>query len=610
MGVSGFCQYFTCSISLCFVLVNLSTCDKCGDVGHEVESGVIHLPKFVGGNIENISCNWRYTAPSGLQFLLKVDSVHLPPLDLRSSSLHIYLDDKWFHIPRSCVKCLSEEVSGELLRVVYTSAIIPSIHVNNSFSSDSDTTGAFQIRFKAFDPYVCDRAKTPENGYIEGKERKVGQSIHYKCNPPYELVGTSESHCLISEHSPVPQWTGKTPSCVVPNCNGETVHKRAGLGSIVNPGYASHVLLSSQQCRWEVTAEIGKQIRVTVKWIKFPENQHLNHAQLYLYDGNISSVIANITSILDRKTNVITTRTNKLIVTYSTEADTKYRQEAGFHLMYTSIETTCPDPGQLLNGKVIGYSFTVESSIAFQCEPGYSLHGNNTANCLSNGDWSVPKPLCHQTTSSTEETLNISTSQLNNNSPSFKESSKSKAKAIPAMKEVPQKVPLGSKSKNEQAQWKEQTSPHIKNVEPEDVEHSQLISSKKSGSKSSPGKQQVVPPKTDDKEDLKDDQVVRLHVNPRVQPQPESQLTSEHAQVGETKRGDSDSGLTFTMLMVIVGVSSLVGVLVILVIVVIVYRKKYPVRMRFGRKFSTFENPMYVRKDAQDPKELRHLNPE
>ncbi|XP_076340757.1 uncharacterized protein LOC143241097 [Tachypleus tridentatus] len=281
--------------------------------------------------------------------------------------------------------------------------------------------------------------------------------------------------------------------------------------------------------------------------------------------------------------------------------------------MYTSIEITCPDPGQLLNGKVIGYSFTVESNIAFQCEPGYSLHGNSTAKCLSNGDWSVPKPLCHLTnvflSSSTEETQNISTSQFNNN-PSFKEPSKSKAKVIPAMKEVPQKIPLGSKSKNEHAQWKEKTSPQIKNIESKDVEHSQLISSKKSGTKSSPGKQQVVPPKTDDKEDFEADQVVKLHVKPRVQPQPEFQLTSEHALVGETRRNENASGLTFTMLMVIVGVTTLIGVLVILVIIVVVYRKKYPVRMRFGRKFSTFENPMYVRKDAQDPKELRHLNPE
>lgn len=72
--------------------------------------------------------------------------------------------------------------------------------------------------------------------------------------------------------------------------------------------------------------------------------------------------------------------------------------------------------------------------------------------------------------------------------------------------------------------------------------------------------------------------------------------------------GDYTDGLTVTMVAVIVAVSAPLAIALLLLIVIVLYRRKYPVRMAFGRKFSTFENPMYVKKDAQDPRELARLS--
>lgn len=65
--------------------------------------------------------------------------------------------------------------------------------------------------------------------------------------------------------------------------------------------------------------------------------------------------------------------------------------------------------------------------------------------------------------------------------------------------------------------------------------------------------------------------------------------------------------ISLMMIYIIAGTGLPLVVIFILITVLIIYRKKYPVRMRFGRKFSTFENPMYVTKDAQHPRELKKL---
>lgn len=61
-------------------------------------------------------------------------------------------------------------------------------------------------------------------------------------------------------------------------------------------------------------------------------------------------------------------------------------------------------------------------------------------------------------------------------------------------------------------------------------------------------------------------------------------------------------------------IAGLIVLVLIIVIAVSIYHKRYPVRMRFGRKFSTFENPIYRQKPTSpgitSSKELRRLTGE
>ncbi|CAN7988062.1 unnamed protein product, partial [Ixodes hexagonus] len=110
------------------------------------------------------------------------------------------------------------------------------------------------------------------------------------------------------------------------------------------------------------------------------------------------------------------------------------------------------------------------------------------------------------------------------------------------------------------------------------------------------------------------------HLDPRpedddydgdVRGEPSQPSTSrDHQGRGEVHRdeGDFTDGLTVTMVAVIVAVTAPLAIAFLLLVILVIYRRKYPVRMGFGRKFSTFENPMYVKKDAQDPRELARLS--
>ncbi|XP_068209826.1 uncharacterized protein [Palaemon carinicauda] len=59
-----------------------------------------------------------------------------------------------------------------------------------------------------------------------------------------------------------------------------------------------------------------------------------------------------------------------------------------------------------------------------------------------------------------------------------------------------------------------------------------------------------------------------------------------------------------TLYLLIGGAGVLVIIIIILIISIIVYRKKYPVRLGLGRKFDTFQNPIYEKTVVQMPMQI------
>lgn len=57
-------------------------------------------------------------------------------------------------------------------------------------------------------------------------------------------------------------------------------------------------------------------------------------------------------------------------------------------------------------------------------------------------------------------------------------------------------------------------------------------------------------------------------------------------------------------LYVIIGATGLVGLIIVTIISVAIYRKRYPVRLGLGRKFDTFQNPIYEKTVVRMPMQV------
>ena len=63
--------------------------------------------------------------------------------------------------------------------------------------------------------------------------------------------------------------------------------------------------------------------------------------------------------------------------------------------LYTVID--CGDPGKPSNGDTEGTVTTFGSIVNHTCNEGYILNATNERECLANGSWSAPLPLCDST---------------------------------------------------------------------------------------------------------------------------------------------------------------------------------------------------------------------
>lgn len=375
--------------------------EDCGDVQYDVDNGMIRLPDFSGESIRDLNCSWTYTAPAGRKLLVKVDSVHLLPLDLRTSQFQLYIDDNLYDIPRNCVKCLREMVAGKVLNVIFTSYVVPlpeSHILNSNETSAAEGIGSFQVRYKAFDPHRCGKPEQIENGYMSNKGRKVGQNIFYHCNAPYDLIGDSELQCITTLENPVPEWSAKAPKCVIQDCTGEPIVKPGVAGAIASPGFPDYIYDFTAPCIWEINAQPNQQIKISISYLKFPkilDNSFTgNNSRLSLLDGDYKSYIVNITESLPNGPLNFTTLTNKLIVEFIVDEDPKKKEESGVYINYSFVSSSCPKPRIPDNGEIIAHSTDLGSTVAYRCKEGFVLVGERHAECLFNGQWSHPTPSC------------------------------------------------------------------------------------------------------------------------------------------------------------------------------------------------------------------------
>ena len=55
---------------------------------------------------------------------------------------------------------------------------------------------------------------------------------------------------------------------------------------------------------------------------------------------------------------------------------------------------SCGDPGEPVNGRKSGDSYTVGSNVTFICDMGFVLRGALSIICNNKAEWSYPLPVC------------------------------------------------------------------------------------------------------------------------------------------------------------------------------------------------------------------------
>lgn len=92
---------------------------------------------------------------------------------------------------------------------------------------------------------------------------------------------------------------------------------------------------------------------------------------------------------------------------------------------------------------------------------------------------------------------------------------------------------------------------------------------------------------------------------------PFTSSATENLQAVESNHQPSmNSFINAELVLIVAGISVPILLIIIIVLIFVIYRRYYPVRMGFGRKFSTFENPMYERRSPQRDllQESQYLN--
>lgn len=624
----------------------------CGETREGAEKGIVRPPQFPAGT-DVVNCSWFFRAAPGFKLLVRVDNAEFASAQLRASVLRLSVDGQVLEISRNCVDCLESLVAGRELLVQFVST-------KAADASKDGGTGSFQIRYKAFNPGQCERPRSPNQGYVFGRDWRLGREVSYHCNPPYDLLGSSSARCIVPEQRFVPEWSSLPPRCALSDCRKGPVHRTAGAGAIASPGFAEQRLPANRKCQWEIQAEAGHQVKAAFTRLRLPEHRLGGEApHLYLFDGDENTPLANLSAVQIEEGESplnVTTVSSKLLVVLLT--GTRLEEDAVMYMEYAANPSTCPDPGRPDNGELVAYSLAVGSSVGFRCRPGYVLDGDSRAECLPTGTWSASRPKCvleaghgdHQDVAvdvhvedvGQEDLIGIlggtpaplggprgltpppvevtTTSAPPRDVPEVAQAKPSRAKHTPVLKAswstttttsttaspTPPRAPAESSEealdpvahvsglkpalKEERGRWRTQQ---------QDV-HSHGGHRKEPGAAPRKPSAHLDPRPVDDDGDDEES---------RGEPSQPSTSRDHQGRDGVHRdEGDFTDGLTVTMVAVIVAVTAPLAIAFLLLIVLVIYRRKYPVRMGFGRKFSTFENPMYVKKDAQDPRELARLS--
>ncbi|XP_053254903.1 CUB and sushi domain-containing protein 2 isoform X3 [Podarcis raffonei] len=240
-------------------------------------------------------------------------------------------------------------------------------------------------------PITCGHPGNPTNGLTQGNQFNLNDVAKFVCNIGYRLEGTSKSQCLANG-----QWSNALPICRIVNCTDpghleNSVRQvqpsgphRYSFGTTVsyqcNHGFyllGTHVLTCQGDGTWDRPLPV-------CHLVSCGHPGSPPHAQILGDVYTVGSVVRY--SCLERRS---------LIGNSTRMCQLDGRWSGSLPHCSGSLEGLCGDPGIPSHGiRHGGNELSVESTVWFSCEPGYTLRGSLQRICQANGSWSGTQPEC------------------------------------------------------------------------------------------------------------------------------------------------------------------------------------------------------------------------
>ena len=235
-------------------------------------------------------------------------------------------------------------------------------------------------------PVSCSDPGTPTNGTRNGTVFTFNSTVLYSCDTGYNLTGATSLTCLSNG-----SWDEPVPSCDIVNCsdpgkptNGMLLGKAFTYNSVVtyncSVGYnltGADSLTCLANGSWD--ASVPSCDIVNCSDPGTPTNGEKVSSDEFTYEAEVAYGCLGEYVLVGSP--IITCQSNG------------YWSDKLPSCEYTD----CMDPGIPDNGIRTGSNFSFNSTVNFTCYPGYQLNGNDVITCGTDGKWNNDIPSCNIT---------------------------------------------------------------------------------------------------------------------------------------------------------------------------------------------------------------------
>uniref|UniRef100_A0A669CRE9 CUB and Sushi multiple domains 1 n=1 Tax=Oreochromis niloticus TaxID=8128 RepID=A0A669CRE9_ORENI len=375
--------------------------ESCGGVVQGL-NGTIESPGFPHGYPNYANCTWLIITGERnriqLTFVtlaLEEDFDIVSVYDGQPSPGNLKMRLSGFMLPSPVVS------SGSILALWFTTDFAVSAQ-------------GFKAVYEVLPSHTCGTPGLIPNGVIHGSRYNMGDKIRYSCESGFVLEGHSILTCIVSPGSGA-QWDFPSPFCRAEGACGGTL--RGTAGSITSPGYPAEYD-NNLDCTWSILAEPGDTIALVFNDFlledkyDFLEISGTEAPSIWLTGTTLPSpVISNKNWVRIHFTSDSNHRRKGFSAQYQgiTLSDIPFMYLYFLPLCYTYncfqsglAGDVCPDPGVPENGKRMGSTFQVGSSVQFSCDDSYVLQGSKSITCQRVTDtlaaWSDHRPICRTRT--------------------------------------------------------------------------------------------------------------------------------------------------------------------------------------------------------------------